>query len=453
MGTIESARSLAADCEWVQAHAALTRLARERAAVDAEEGRGLLRAFRAAVHVHLGHGSFAEYVERVFGYKPRTTQEKLRVAEALESLPGLARALEAGDVGWCAVRELTRVAVAETEADWLAAARGKTIRQLEELVVNKSPGDTPEGRDERPCRSRVLRFEVAPETFALFRDAMRELRRSAGGRLDDDAVLLSMARQVLAGSGDEGRASYQVSLTLCSACGRGDQLGGGELVRVGDELVAMAECDGQHIGPLLPRAEIETGASDSAAAPANDVHVGSPAAVGKSLGDAAAEAGAPGATAPAPPIARARQSIPPAVRRAVLARDQHRCRVPGCRNATFLDIHHVVPRSEGGSNDPENIITICGAHHRATHRGELIIEPSRAGSPRFRHADGSTYGHAVAPRVVDTQAKVFAGLRHLGFRERDVRVVLADLLADDELRDATAERLLREALCRIRPTR
>jgi Holliday junction resolvasome RuvABC DNA-binding subunit len=59
----------------------------------------------------------------------------------------------------------------------------------------------------------------------------------------------------------------------------------------------------------------------------------------------------------------------------------------------------------------------------------------------------------VAPRVVDAQSKVFAGLRHLGFRARDVRAVLAELLADDDLRDATAERLLREALCRILPTR
>jgi hypothetical protein len=38
-----------------------------------------------------GTAAFAEYVERVFGYKSRTTQEKLRVAEALESLPELAR--------------------------------------------------------------------------------------------------------------------------------------------------------------------------------------------------------------------------------------------------------------------------------------------------------------------------------------------------------------------------
>jgi hypothetical protein len=113
----------------------------------------------------------------------------------------------------------------------------------------------------------------------------------------------------------------------------------------------------------------------------------------------------------------------------------------------------LVPRSDGGSNDPANVITICSAHHRAVHRGKLTIEPDGDGSPRFQQADGSAYGHAVAPRLVDAQSKVFAGLRHLGFREREVKAVLEELLADDQLRDATAERLLREALCRIRPKR
>ena len=59
---------------WQLAHAALSRLARERAAADAEEGRWLLAARRSAVHVHLGFGSFSEYVERLFGYQPRSTR-------------------------------------------------------------------------------------------------------------------------------------------------------------------------------------------------------------------------------------------------------------------------------------------------------------------------------------------------------------------------------------------
>jgi hypothetical protein len=153
------------------------------------------------------------------------------------------------------------------------------------------------------------------------------------------------------------------------------------------------------------------------------------------------------------PSPRANQNIPPAVRRAVLARDHHRCRVPGCTHSTFVDVHHIRPRAEGGSHEPHNLITLCSAHHRASHRGELIIEAHRGGEPTFRHADGTAYGHALEPHVVDAHTKVFSGLRNLGFREREIRAVLAELLADEELRDTTPERLLREALCKIRAHR
>jgi hypothetical protein len=168
---------------WVRAHEALSRLARERAAADAEEGRCLLAALRSAVHVHLGYGTFGEYVERLFGYKPRSTQEKLRVAEALEELPALARALEAGEVNWSAVRELTRVAVSETESDWLEVARGKTVHQLEALVAGTSPGDKPSSAGQPEARRHVLRFEVSPETLGLFREP---------GASSGEAVLRSM---------------------------------------------------------------------------------------------------------------------------------------------------------------------------------------------------------------------------------------------------------------------
>jgi len=47
--------------------------------------------------------------------------------------------------------------------------------------------------------------------------------------------------------------------------------------------------------------------------------------------------------------------------------------------------------------------------------------------------------------------KVFSALRHLGFREGDVKAVLVELRADTTLAGATAERLLREALRRINP--
>ncbi len=467
MGT-EAARRQDDECDWVRAHTALSRLARERAVADAEEGRWLLRALRSAAHMHVGCGSFSEYIERLFGYKPRTTQEKLRVAEALEGMPLIASELESGTLSWCATRELTRVAMADTERAWLDAARGKTIRQLEEMVANRSPGDGPSTPPRDVPRPRVLRFEVAPETFALFREAMLELRRSAGEAWDDDAVLLSMARHVLGGPRDEGRSSYQVSLTVCEACSSGAQLAGGELVPVGDAVVAMAECDAQLLGQLLPRAANQnasgadapgaaaenTGCPDDCLGERRDAHVGATGARNRDVDlDSTVEAPPRSVDFGVAPSRRAKQNIPPAVRRAVLARDHHRCRVPGCTHATFVDVHHIRPRAEGGGHEPHNLITLCSAHHRAIHRGELIIEREGDGALAFRHADGTEYGSAVQPRVVDAHAKVFSALSNLGFREREIRAVLAELHADEELRDATPERLLREALCRIRTHR
>src|SRR5258706_7734629 len=97
--------------EWQRAHEDLVCLARTRAKLDWDEGRSLLAALRTGVHLHLGYGTFAEYVERLFGYKPRWTDERLRVAEALETLPAIEQSLRDGAISWSAARELTRVAL------------------------------------------------------------------------------------------------------------------------------------------------------------------------------------------------------------------------------------------------------------------------------------------------------------------------------------------------------
>jgi RuvA, C-terminal domain len=398
------------ESKWRTAHEALSRLAQQRAAVDEEEGRWLLAAERAAVHAHLGFGSFFEYVERLFGYKPRSIHEKLRVAEALENLPALASALRDGRINWSAVRELTRVAVAETESSWLELAAGKTLRQLEELVAGKRAGDLPSAAPDPSALRHVLRFEVTGETFALVREALAELRRRSDTALNDDTALLEMARHVLVGPRDEGRSSYQIAIQRCPECSSARQAANGQLVPLAADILEMAECDGQSLPPLE---------RDPARPPT--AHVGT----------------------------RAAQSIPPALRRALLHRDQHRCRVPGCRNAIFLDVHHVQLRSAGGPNTAENLLTVCGVRHRALHRGQLRVD-GPADALRFSHADGRAYGHALPPRPLEVQANVHAGLRGLGFREGEVQTALAELRQREELREASAEQWLRQALLRLR---
>jgi hypothetical protein len=266
--------------EWKIAHETLSRLARERAAADALEGHWLLRARRAQAHLHMGFGSFVSYVEQLFGYTPRSILEKLRVAEALEQLPASRAALEQGQLGWCALRELTRVAVRETEEAWLQVARGKTVRQVEQLLAGKRRGDAPADKPDPRAVRYVLRFEVSAETYALFREALLELRRRCSSCLDDDAALLEMARCILAAvpggpapeGHDQGRSSYQIAISVCPECGSGRQPANGQLVPLAPEIVAMAECDAQRLPALEENASQEQRPSAEAADVCGDEH-------------------------------------------------------------------------------------------------------------------------------------------------------------------------------------
>jgi hypothetical protein len=515
---MEAAESLGARSEeWALAHEALSKLRLKRAALDAEEGTWLLRAFRAATHGYFGYASFGEYIERLFGLSRRATEEKLRVAGALEALPELAETLHSGKLNWSVVRELSRVALPETEHEWILAACRKTARQVERMVSGLAPGDRPANRRRPELVRHILRLEVGAETLATFREAMKELRKRSDDRLDDDAALLLMAREILGGPGDAGRASYQVVVTQCEDCGRGFQHANGDLIELDPAIVEMCHCDAQNVpvahvhgvtpdasdGPTAnagklaqacthagvtdelagahPRARItdelagahaacvHTGNADKLALAASAVHgIGDVAHADVPLGRGAgevthadAQAGKPGELAQAHALAgleagvpraglrrrRATQGTPPAIRREVFCRDRGRCVVPGCRNATFVDLHHLDLRSEGGENDPDNLVLLCGAHHGALHRGRLRIDGKVSTGLRVRHADGTAYGFLPSPALADASARAFAGLRSLGFSEKTARASLEQALSSAPT-NATAESLLRSAVAR-----
>lgn len=408
---------------WQVAHEALTRLARARAGLDFEEGQKLRAAQQARVHERLGYGSFVEYIERLFGYSPRLTLEKLRVAEALGNLPQLAEALRQGSASWSSLRELTRVATRETEHAWLEASRGRTVREFEKLVSGRQPGDLPESTKDWRVERHVLRFDVSGEVLAIFREALARLRRDAGAPLDDDAALLQMARQVLQGPSDEGRASYQIAIGLCEACARATQTGGGTPLPISSDIVKMACCDGQQVHDARPDND------------GRETHVGDAVPHERSEPHTVRER-------------KATQAIPPAARRTVLRRDHHCCQVPGCRHAIFVDVHHLRAREDGGGHEPDNLLTVCGAHHRACHRGELVIEGCVSSGLVFRHVDGTVYGQLPLPGSADAMARAFRALGKLGFGEQEARHALQEVSAHVGGRGGV-ETLVRAALERL----
>lgn len=54
-----------------------------------------------------------------------------------------------------------------------------------------------------------------------------------------------------------------------------------------------------------------------------------------------------------------------AQRKAIYRRDGFMCAL--CGSGRYLQIHHLIPRGEGGKNTPHNLITLCSDCHALVH--------------------------------------------------------------------------------------
>ena len=98
-------------------------------------------------------------------------------------------------------------------------------------------------------------------------------------------------------------------------------------------------------------------------------------------------------------VGRKTRTIPPAIRRALTARD-HRCRFPGC-SCRHCDAHHVRHWAAGGATKLENLLMLCRRHHRAVHEDGFRVELRDDSEARFFWPDGRPFPDAPpAPRWV-----------------------------------------------------
>ena len=63
---------------------------------------------------------------------------------------------------------------------------------------------------------------------------------------------------------------------------------------------------------------------------------------------------------------RARRD-PTVVQRVEIDRRDKGCRFPGCNFTEFTDVHHIEHWVDGGLTNMDNLVTLCGRHHRAVH--------------------------------------------------------------------------------------
>ncbi|HKM13741.1 MAG TPA: HNH endonuclease [Candidatus Methanomethylophilaceae archaeon] len=59
-------------------------------------------------------------------------------------------------------------------------------------------------------------------------------------------------------------------------------------------------------------------------------------------------------------------------REATLSRDGDTCRL--CSSDKELHVHHIMPKSEGGADNPLNLITVCNTCHKLIHRNSKFTD-------------------------------------------------------------------------------
>jgi 5-methylcytosine-specific restriction endonuclease McrA len=75
---------------------------------------------------------------------------------------------------------------------------------------------------------------------------------------------------------------------------------------------------------------------------------------------------------------RRQRTAPPALKRAMMAKYGHMCGADGCDSRNRLQVHHLIPWSQGGSTDQDNLIVLCWFHHQ-------VIVHERGFQPYFHN--------------------------------------------------------------------
>jgi hypothetical protein len=338
-------------------------------------------------HEAWGFHSCGAWVAWRCSIDPRSAREHVRVARALTGLPLVREKFGRGELSYSKVRAMTRVATPELEEELVEMARFATAAQLERLVRGYRRAMSRESAealhrerflshhwDEDGCL--CVRGKLSPEEGALFLKALEAGRESirkhsveqTGGSQGGSAepqpappvnnadALMLIADSVLAHDPEVRPAGerYQVVVHVDAGALSGH---------------AREDADAPQ------RCELEDGAAICAETARR---LACDASVVPMLH------GAKGAL----DVGRKTRAIPPSMRRALRERDGGCCQFPGCNNREWVDAHHIQHWARGGETKLDNLLLLCGHHHRLVHEGGFGVSKRVDGGLVFRRPDG-----------------------------------------------------------------
>jgi hypothetical protein len=300
------------------------------------------------------------------GESPRTVRDKVETARRLESLPEIGGAAQRGELSDEQLQAVTKLADEDSDAEWARRAPGMAPADLARLARNASKPSAQDSRQRYEARS--LRMWWTPDKGMLH----------LHGQLPDvmgatfEATIQKLTEQMRPAKGQAWDSfEHRAADALLELC---------------EERDARDETPTSATRPVLQVLVPQHGPAEVAGIPIADSRLEqlrANASIEPVLVD---DDGVPMA------IGRRTTAISPKVGRAVLLRDGH-CRIPGCERAHGIEIHHLRPRSWGGTDEVSNLAAVCSSHHRTLvpHGDDVLVgNPNRPDGLRLVHLDGLT---------------------------------------------------------------
>ena len=297
--------------------------------------------------------------------------DRVRVAQRLGELSLIDTALSRGEISYSKVRAMTRVATRENESLLLEYARHSTAAQLENICRKYQMVQ----RLNDPDRHREAKYRMV--TKRDLEDGM--VRLEATMRADEAAIAWAAIQQATKDVSEKGQSKVDGLLAIIQAYVRGESPERSPvevIVTVPQESLAAASAepaafaDGQVVSAeTARRLSCDCGIVQMVAGPAGEVLS----------------------------VGRKTRSIPAAIKRALLVRDEHTCRFPGCSNRAFIDGHHIEHWALGGETSLANLISLCTYHHGFVHEHGYRVELDADQKPTFFDKRGRKV-EAVPPR-------------------------------------------------------
>jgi len=297
-----------------------------------------------------------------------TALEKVRVAHALKTLPGISGAFAAGELSYSKVRALTRVATSRNEDDLLVFALRATATHVAERCRELRCGS--EDSIDSAARAYVNR------SLRVRRDQNRhtititvelpldtgELIEKALDKARDDEVLAGPDLEDTSWSTRQADAFVNMVGTYLSGDNSNAHSNDNYLVTVHVDQSALTGGEGRS---ALPIESVKRLCCDGNAVVITEDDKGEPLSIG-----------------------RKSRIVPTAMQRALRSRDRNSCTFPGCHNRRFLHSHHVEHWSNGGETRLDNLMLLCTRHHTLVHEGGFRIEKDFQDRWTFLRPDG-----------------------------------------------------------------